>query len=555
MKLQLAEDLAVPISAATEKFAFLGRTGGGKTYAAMKLGELMLEAGVQIVALDPVGVWYGLRIGSKWTVYIFGGLHGDFPLNPHSGALLADLIVDRGICAVLDVSQFIRSEQIRFANDFIVRFYDRKKAAPSAVHLFIEECQEFIPQNVMGEEAKMLHNFERAWKIGRNFGIGGSLISQRPQEINKKALNQAGTLLTFQMTGPQERKAIEAWVADKGIDEDIGALLPKLHVGQPHVWSPAFLEVSKTVRILPKQSADVSITPKVGASAKAQPLTSIDVKQIEAAMVETVEKAKAEDPKELRRQIRELQAELKKGQSPAKEVERVEVSVLTDADRELLASIEHTMDVFETYARDVKDLLRSALDKTRHAPPLPKTGHKITEKRQVTPQVQPVAPVNGRRAAAATDLGKCERAILQVLSQHPEGCDSGKLTLLTGYRYSGGFKNSLSSLRQAGMIDGGNTEIMTITEAGLAQGPFEAMPDGQERIGYWLNHRSFGQCERRILSELIEHRRGLTAEQLCNLTGYQYSGGFKNALSNLRTAGVLVGRNTEVMCASEILFE
>lgn len=32
------------------------------------------------------------------------------------------------------------------------------------------------------------------------------------------------------------------------------------------------------------------------------------------------------------------------------------------------------------------------------------------------------------------------------------------------------------------------------------------------------------------------------------------SGGFKNALANLRTAGVLVGRNTETMTAHEDLF-
>lgn len=73
MKLRLSENLSLPIEAVTEKLAFLGRTGSGKTYAAMKLAELMLEAGAQIVSLDPVGAWHGLRIGGPWSVYIFGG--------------------------------------------------------------------------------------------------------------------------------------------------------------------------------------------------------------------------------------------------------------------------------------------------------------------------------------------------------------------------------------------------------------------------------------------------------------------------------------------------
>ncbi len=34
----------------------------------------------------------------------------------------------------------------------------------------------------------MLHAFTRLVKIGRNFGIGVSLLSQRPQEVNKKVL-------------------------------------------------------------------------------------------------------------------------------------------------------------------------------------------------------------------------------------------------------------------------------------------------------------------------------------------------------------------------------
>lgn len=43
VRLAIARDLALPLDAVTQKLAFLGRTGSGKTYAATKLAELMLE--------------------------------------------------------------------------------------------------------------------------------------------------------------------------------------------------------------------------------------------------------------------------------------------------------------------------------------------------------------------------------------------------------------------------------------------------------------------------------------------------------------------------------
>jgi DNA helicase HerA-like ATPase len=169
--LRLAADLALPLRAVTEKIAFLGRSGSGKTYAAMKLAEEMHKVGAQFVALDPVGVWFALRLaadgkGKGLLIPVLGGLHGDLPLEAGAGAIVADLVIDRGVSAVLDVSQFESdADKARFARAFADRFFFRKKAAPSAIHIFIEECQEFAPQNPQREEAAMLHAFHK--KSGR----------------------------------------------------------------------------------------------------------------------------------------------------------------------------------------------------------------------------------------------------------------------------------------------------------------------------------------------------------------------------------------------------
>lgn len=72
---------------------------------------------------------------------------------------------------------------------------------------------------------------------------------------------------------------------------------------------------------------------------------------------------------------------------------------------------------------------------------------------------------------------------------------------------------------------------------------------------HWLNFRHFEKCAKAILGELVKHPPGYTIEQLANRTDYEVSGSFKNSISTLRTAGVLVGKNAEMMRASDELLE
>jgi DNA helicase HerA-like ATPase len=189
-QLQISEDLSLPIDAATQTFAFIARKGAGKTYAAGKLTELLMDAGVQCVILDTVGNWYGLRLaadgkGPGFDVPVLGGLRGDVPLEATGGELVADLVVDTGRSVVIDLSQFSLADRKRFATAFAIQLWARKKAQrdPSPVHLVIEESQLIIPENTKGDNARMVGIYEEIIRLGRNYGIGVSMISQRPREI------------------------------------------------------------------------------------------------------------------------------------------------------------------------------------------------------------------------------------------------------------------------------------------------------------------------------------------------------------------------------------
>jgi DNA helicase HerA-like ATPase len=137
------------------------------------------------------------------------------------GALVADLVVEQGISLILDVSHFRKAQRKEFVTAFAEQLFHRKKTARSPMHFFLEEAQFFIPQKVFKGEERMLGAFEDIGKVGRNYGIGLTLISQRPQAVNKDVLNQVEALFVLQMNAAQERKAVRDWIDTQHLDPSI----------------------------------------------------------------------------------------------------------------------------------------------------------------------------------------------------------------------------------------------------------------------------------------------------------------------------------------------
>lgn len=60
-KTESGKPFTLPIDAATQTISLLGRKGSGKTNTSTVLVEELLAAGVRVVVIDPMGIWYGLR--------------------------------------------------------------------------------------------------------------------------------------------------------------------------------------------------------------------------------------------------------------------------------------------------------------------------------------------------------------------------------------------------------------------------------------------------------------------------------------------------------------
>src|SRR3970040_548061 len=110
MTLEASAELSLPLDAGTNTQAVYGNKGMGKTNFAVVLAEELFRAGVRFSAMDPVGVWWGLKHGKKrgekgLPILILGGPHGDIPIEPTAGAVVADLVADESVSTIVDISR------------------------------------------------------------------------------------------------------------------------------------------------------------------------------------------------------------------------------------------------------------------------------------------------------------------------------------------------------------------------------------------------------------------------------------------------------------------
>jgi hypothetical protein len=341
-KLKISDTLSLPYEAVTETFAILAKRGKGKTYAASVMAEEMIAAGMPVVVIDPLGVWWGLRSSADGKsdglpVVIFGGEHADVPLDEGSGSMIADVIVDQRFSAIVDLLLLSKAARRRFMAAFLERLYFLNR---EALHVFVDEADMFAPQSTGGaENAHVLGAMEDMVRRGRSRGIGVTMITQRPAVLNKDVLTQAEVLIAMGMNGLRDVKAIDEWVrlhADEATAVEVKKSLPSLPVGTAWVWSPGLLDVLEKVKIRRRHTFDSSSTPKIGQVRQVpKTMAEIDVAALGEKIAATVERAKADDPRELKKRIRDMERELADALAKPPAVAEVEVPVVPDglADR------------------------------------------------------------------------------------------------------------------------------------------------------------------------------------------------------------------------------
>ncbi|WP_395753355.1 ATP-binding protein [Prosthecobacter sp.] len=550
--MKLTSTLSLPSDVCTRTLAILAQKGAGKTYTAMKLTELMLEAGSQVVALDPTGVWWGLRAdadgkpGRGLDLIIMGGEHGDVPLASTAGEIIADFVVESGRSVVLDLSHFeSNAAQDRFVTSFAEKLYRLKAQQRTPLHLMLDEADSFAPQRPQNGQQRMLGAFEAIVRRGRSRGLGMTMISQRPACLNKNVLTQADALICHRVTGKQDMDALNDWVKHWHGEKDQSTTflqsLPALKIGECWFWSPGWTGSFVRSHVLKRTTFDSSKTPEPGAAhhKTTASLKPVDLGALTSQIQATVERAKANDPAELKRTIVRLEQELRMAQAERKPEF---LPVLNNEDRQILQKLH---DFFTT--GEIRAVLAKVYARLELIPSGAPTYEEVTTTTGGIVVRMPQVPVFQvshvfKKSTDGEKLAKCERAILTVLAQHSQPCSKRKVACIARYAIDGGgFNNSLSSLRTRGLLTG--TDPLTITDDGRAAlGQFTPLPTGLQAIEHWI--RQLSKCEAAILTRLLEVEGfACSKQELAERAGYEATGGgFNNALSALRTRELIEGR-------------
>ena len=282
----------LPLSALDERLAIVGTSGSGKTYAAKGLVERLICQGARVCVIDPLGVWWGLRVGADGgasplpcPVVVFGGLHADVALDAGMGAALGQLIGTHQIACVVDVSD-LGSAAVR--RGFITAFTEALFAANTEpLHLVLDEADLWAPQRAQPDGYDLLQRVEEIVRRGRIRGFVPWLITQRPAVLHKDVLSQADVLLSMKLTSSQDREAIGRWIegqADRAEGRRILAALPQLAQGEGYVWAPSNGVLARVA--FPRiRSFDSSRTPQRDKGvATPRPLPTVDLSVIGATL-------------------------------------------------------------------------------------------------------------------------------------------------------------------------------------------------------------------------------------------------------------------------------
>ncbi len=623
--LHVSRDLALPLDAITQTIVVYGAKGKGKTNFGTVLAEELYANGLKFSALDPYGVMWGLRHGQTKEeagieVLIIGGVHGDIGILPTAGAVVADLVSDESISTVVDISRtasgkmWTKGEKVRFVADYATRLFERQGEHQRPLMQIIDEAGRYCPQtwpHGAPEIARCVGAIEELVEVGRNVGIGVTLITQRSARMNKSVSELAECMVAFCTIGPNSVEAILDWCGEhieKSRWKELVAALRTLPKGTAMMVSPGWLGLEgQAVAIRARSTFDSSATPKAGARKSAPGKAAMpDLGKYRERMEELSREAQASDPRELRRQLQERDRQIAKltkaSESKAGEnakaaakpspPERIEVFDEAAFDEVQKAAKAHLSTVFGRFGgieeavstlyeslQDAHRGIQNTLDdyrlkcgeNLRKSPAGAKRSrglHVEIREHQVGDVTdygldalpKPLPKVPGSYVRTREDVPPAKQKILNALAFFATlgitEADRTQVALLAGKSpISGGYNNDLGKLRSMGLIAYPSHGKIALTGEGIAIARVEDTATTTEEF-----HAN--------LAQIVKPARWLILKQLIDVYPHKYeraeladrvgksptSGGYNNDLGKLKSFGFITYPSAGYVAAAPCCF-
>jgi hypothetical protein len=123
--------------------------------------------------------------------------------------------------------------------------------------IIVDEAHRFVPEGGDGSCHRIL---TQVAKEGRKYGVGLTVVTQRPSEVDATVLSQCGTMVALRTTNPGDRSRIASAFPD-----DLGGLvdlLPSLRTGEGLFVGEAMFVPSRA-RVRMTQAPEAGSDPKV----------------------------------------------------------------------------------------------------------------------------------------------------------------------------------------------------------------------------------------------------------------------------------------------------
>jgi hypothetical protein len=311
-------------------------------------------------------------------------------------------------------------------------------------------------------------------------------------------------------------------------------------------------------------------------------VADVDLDALKRQMSATIEKAKAEDPKELRRKIAELQRELQQAHTVATPKAEVQIKEVPVFKGKQLAQLDtfctkltreaerhgHAVSIFWSNLNQVADSLLKAIKSVSSAQqPAPALRTRANLASAVSHHLDDIIkrPVPQIRTTISTidghvDLSRSRQRILNALVW-AEGIglaemDKTQLAIMSDARpTSGGYFNNLGSLRSAGLIAYPKAGTVSLTAIGRAQAEPVDVPTTSEALHQML-YGKLPTAQSCILKSLIEcYPHPISKEILAEQSGQRpTSGGYFNNLGRLRSLKLIDYPSPGLVVAQPVLF-
>ncbi|HET7255602.1 MAG TPA: hypothetical protein VFJ46_17735 [Xanthobacteraceae bacterium] len=561
----------IPEAALDDRLGWIGTSGSGKTYNAGVGVERLLNSTARVVIIDPLDVWWGLRLTangapSKFTLPIFGGQHGDLPLNASAGKLIGETVASMAESCIVSLSGLgTKSDERRFMLAFLEAVY--RHASGNPTHFIFDEADLWAPQKA--QEPKLQALMEQIVRRGRVRGFIPWLITQRPAVLSKDVLSQVDGLITFKLTSSQDRRAIGEWVkgqADEGQWAVMDAALPTLPRGTGVVWLPS-RGLLATADFPSKQTFDSSRTPSRGERIERRDLKPLDLGKLQAKLASIEEEAKANDPKTLKAEIALLKREIagtKNAGKPAWPDQREEVARLRGIAGTLPAirrALDRVQRLFPKVEQIVEQLsleidgVERAIESVSPAPVVGKmAGDAVPSPVKAVPRVPP-RPHAAREVQSDGSIPHgCAKPLAALASVFPAGMTEAQWATAAGYKRSGGTWGTYKSrLKAAAMIEQRDGKFFATQTGAEAVGDVELPPSpGPELVRWWAAKLPGTSRMAEVLIEAWPHH--LSKEDLADRLGMAASGGsFGTYLSRLASPGLITRDNGTIRLSEEVM--